>query len=520
MKTEAQLSTKEWEVRRHAESDLEKFIALVAPYRVLGGVHRDLIQWWEREDAKDHQLALMPRDHGKSAMIAFRVAWYLAKDPTLRVLYISSTSNLAEKQLGFMKNILECSTFQRYWPDHIHPDEGKRAKWTNSEIVLDHPKRYEEGIRDPSIFTGGLTTSLTGLHCDIAVLDDVVVHENAYTEEGRNKVKTQYSLLSSIEGSEAQEWVVGTRYHPRDLYNELISTEEEVYNEDGDIIGTNEVYEIFERQVEDLGDGTGQFLWPRQQRSDGKWFGFNREILAKKRAKYLDRTQFRAQYYNDPNDPSGNGISRDHFQYYDKQYLKQSAGRWYFKNKRLNVYASIDFAFTTSNRSDYSALVVLGIDGDGQIYVLDIERFKTDRVSEYFQRILDMHIRWEFRKLRAEVVSAQSVIVKELKNNYITPNGLSLSIDEHRPTKHQGTKEERIAAILQPRYENQSIWHYKSGNCQILEDELVLKKPPHDDVKDALASGIEIAVPPRGHRKRSRNQDNVIFNSRFGGVSY
>ena len=39
--------------------------------------------------------------------------------------------------------------------------------------MLDHPLRKKENVRDPSIFTGGLTTSLTGLHCDIAVLDDV-----------------------------------------------------------------------------------------------------------------------------------------------------------------------------------------------------------------------------------------------------------------------------------------------------------------------------------------------------------
>ena len=36
---------------------------------------------------------------------------------------------------------------------------------------------------------------------------------------------------------------------------------------------------------------------------DGKWFGFDLKILAKKRGQYLDKGQFRAQYYNDPSDP-------------------------------------------------------------------------------------------------------------------------------------------------------------------------------------------------------------------------
>ena len=167
------------EIRTAAENDLTFFINLVAPSQVLGNCHKEVIEWWTREDSKDFQLLLFPRDHGKSRLVAYRVAWELTKDPTLRVLYISATANLAEKQLGFIKGILDSDIFRRYWPDHILPEEGKRAKWTNSEISLDHPLRKAENVRDPSIFTGGLTTSLTGLHCDIAVLDDVVVQENA-----------------------------------------------------------------------------------------------------------------------------------------------------------------------------------------------------------------------------------------------------------------------------------------------------------------------------------------------------
>ena len=67
--------------------------------------------------------------------------------------------------------------------------------------------------------------------------------------------------------------------------------------------GSNDIYEIFERVVEDQGDGAGEFLWPKMRRNDGKWFGFDRAILAKKRGQYLDKTQFYAQYYNNPNDP-------------------------------------------------------------------------------------------------------------------------------------------------------------------------------------------------------------------------
>ena len=506
------------QIRKAAENDLVAFIKLVAPEQVLGQCHEDVCNWWTRPDAKTHQLLLFPRDHGKSRLIAYRVAWELTKDPTLRILYISATANLAEKQLGFIKGILTSDTYRRYWPEHVNPDEGKRTRWTTSEIMLDHPLRRKENVRDPSVFTGGLTTSLTGMHCDIAVLDDVVVYENAYTGEGRNKVKSQYSLLSSIEGANAKEWVVGTRYHPADLYNDLMQMTEDQYDADGEKVAEDNIYEVFERAVEDRGDGTGEFLWPQQQRKDGKYFGFTRQILAKKRGQYLDKGQFRAQYYNDPSDPDNVPVGHEKFQYYDRKHLKEENGYWFYKDSKLNVYAAVDFAFSLSKKADYTAIVVVGVDAENNIFVLDIDRFRTDRISEYFEHIFHLVGKWSFRKMRAEVTVAQQAIVKQLKE-LVKQHGLSLSIDEYRPNKHQGNKEERIASTLEPRYDNLQMWHYRGGNIQTLEEELMSRNPPHDDIKDALASAVDIAVKPSRSINKSKKNNIVWANNRFRGAS-
>lgn len=516
-RTDKSLTEVQWQMREAAEADLSSFIKLIAPKNVMGSVHEELCSWWTRSEAKSHQIVLLPRDHGKSRYVAYRVAWHITKNPDCRILYISATANLAEKQLKFVKDILTHPKYTKYWPEMVHQDEGKREKWTNSEISVDHPKRKEEGVRDPTVFTGGLTTSLTGLHCDVAVLDDVVVYENAYTEEGRTKVKSQYSLLSSIEGGDAQEWVVGTRYHPLDLYGEMLQMEEEIYDKEGNVIETEPVYEIFERQVEDEGDGTGQFIWPRQQRSDGKWFGFDRSILAKKRAKYVDKTQFYAQYYNNPNTGDGTGLDRSYFQYYEKERLRQEGGHWYYGTNRLNVLASMDFAYSTGKRSDYTVIAVVGMDSDRNIYVLDIIRFQTKEIKTYYKELLDTYRKWGFRKLIAETVAAQEAIVSELKSSYLQPNGIMLSIIEEKPNRHEGKKEERMKAVLDPVYMNNSVWHYRAGNCQILEDELVMEFPPHDDCKDALAHAIPHLAPPSSN-KSYVTQDNIVYHPKFGGI--
>lgn len=462
----------------------------------------------------------MPRDHGKSRYVAFYALWEITRNPAIRILYISSTANLAEKQLGFMKDIMQSAIYRKYWPEMTHVDEGKRKKWTNSEIMVDHPKRVEEGIRDPTIMIAGLEKSITGLHFDLAILDDVVVQENAYTEEGRDKVKRQYSLLASIEGADAKEVAVGTRYHPADLYSDILAMEYVPVDENGEEGEPERIYEIFERQVEDAGDGSGQFLWPVQISGTGQKFGFDRNILAKKKAKYIDQTQFRAQYYNDPNDSSSAAIGRDKFQYFDPSFLKYDGRNWHIQGRRLNIVAAVDFSYSTKLRSDYTAIAVVGMDSDRRHYVLEIDRFKTSEIKDYYTHILELYKKWDFRKLIAETTAAQQAIVNELKSSYIVPNGIMLSIVEHKPTRHEGTKEERLKAILEPRYQNLSVWHYRGGNCQVLEDELVMQHPPHDDCKDAVASALDHLVPPAGSffGKESTNVLQLKAHPKFGGL--
>ncbi len=514
------LQKRRQERRIEAENSFESYINLVQPDRVLGSIHREVISWITSESGKSHKLLLLPRDHMKSAIAGLYASWRLTKNPAIRILYISSTRNLAIKQLKFIKDILTSDLYTLYWPEMINREEAKREKWTEGEISVDHPLRKTEYIRDPSIFTAGLTSNIVGMHADLKILDDVVVQNNAYLAEGREKVLDQYGYLSSIGGAHDEELAVGTRYHPNDLYSSFKEREVDFYDEYGNVYKSEPLFDIKEYPVESVGDGTGEFLWPRQQSSKGKWFGFDAEILARKRSSYSNRVHFRAQYYNDPQDIDSSPIKRDLFQYFDPNYLAKRDFHWSYKRERLNVVAAVDFAYSTGKKSDSTSIVVVGVDGRNNYYVLDIDRFKTDKISDYFQHILKLYEKWGFRKIRCEVSAAQTVVVKDLKENYIRPYGLSLVVDEFRPSRWQGSKEERIMSVLEPKYANRQIWHYPSGNTQTLEEELIFTNPAHDDVKDALASAIDFAVAPTNtFRTQTIEQPSYQFHSRFGGVA-
>lgn len=486
------------ELREAAENDLFLFARLVNPGYMYGSIHRELFNWMQEytlygqgDSLTANKLIMLPRAHLKSHMVATWCAWMITRHPEITILYVSATAELAITQLYDIKNILGSSVYMKYWPEYIHPDVGKREKWTETKIILDHPQRKKEGIRDATIACAGLTTNTTGWHADVICADDLVVPENAYTEDGRESVSKKASQFTSIRNAGGFTMACGTRYHPADIYAVWKDQVFEDYDDDGEYLGKQPVWDIQEYRVEE----DDLFLWPRTIREDGKAFGFDKRVLARIRAEYSDTIQFHAQYYNDPNDPGSARLSRDKFQYYNPRFLKKEGDNWFYNGSRLNIFAAVDFAFSLSKRADYTAIVVVGIDHQDNIYVLDIDRFKSEKIIDYFKHIKALHSKWNFKKIQAEVTVAQKTIVESIKD-YMRKDAMKLKVEEFRPSKYEGSKEERIAAVLEHRYDNLDVWHFEGGWTPVLEDELVLARPAHDDIKDALASAVSIAVKP------------------------
>lgn len=520
------MSQKAKDVRERAKNDLFYFATLVNPGYMYGSVHREIFRWMEEytlfgqgDEQTNNKLIMLPRAHLKSHMVATWCAWIIVRHPEVTMLYLSATAELAETQLFAVQNILVSKAFIQFFPEYINPQDGLRERWSQRKISVDHPDRRNQGIRDPTITTAGLTTNTTGWHADIIIADDIVVPENAYTEDGRESVSKKASQFTSIRNAGGFTMACGTRYFPTDIYYTWKQQVYPVYNDEGLLIDKKPVWEIKEYKVEE----NGVFTWPSSVRQDGKVFGFNQQNLARIEAEYSDKVQFYAQYYNDPNDPASNRVSRDKFQYFNQRLLRSDGYRWTYNGKRLNIYAAVDFAFSINRDADYSAIVVIGIDSDNNIYVVDIDRFKTTKNIEYFKRIAALHSKWRFNKLQAEVTVAQITIVDAIKD-YIREAGMTLSVVEFRPSKAEGRKEQRIAAVLEHRYDDGKMWHFEGGWTAVLEEELILARPAHDDIKDALASAITVAVKPAGARGSAASITDMFktnfHKSRFGGIPF
>jgi len=460
-----------------------------------------------------------------SHMIAVWAVWQITRDPTTTMVYLSAGEDLAKIQVYSIKNMLTCDNYRRLWPEMVNQDEGRREKWSAFEINVDHPKRREMGVRDSTIIVKTVRSNATGLHCSHLVFDDIVVPQNAYTETGRKEVAQSVSQFSSIKNPEATTKAVGTRYHPRDIYQAFREAFYPIWDEDtGEMQEELPLWDVKEYVLEDAGDGSGEYLWPRTKHPHtGRWEGFNRQIRDKKLAEYSaagERDQFWSQYYNNPNSTDSQRIDRSKFQYIDRKHLVLDAGKWYYKGAKLNIVAAMDVAWTVNKRSDYTALAVVGKDIEGYVYVLDLDQFKAEGTDyeTYYRRIVALQEKWQFKKMKIESNAAGKLIAEEIKDR-IRKNNNFLAIETKAKTKHDEGKIERAEATLIPLYINESVFHTKGGFIQEYEEQVILERPPHDDLRDAVCTAVEIVKTPK---KREEREHNVIpfkvASGRFGGI--
>lgn len=513
-------------IREACEADLFTFAKVMNSTHLYGDIHEEVFSWLSNPNAKERQLLLLPRGHLKSHCIATYCAWRITREPWTTLVYLASQEDLAKAQLYAIKQIMTSETYLQLWPEMLSEEsgiKGERGAWSAFAFDVDHPERKRRKIRDHTMIIKTIKSNAQGLHCDGLIYDDVVVPQFANTQTGRLELSRSLGYFNSILNPGGWIKAVGTRYHPEDAYQSMIDAEYPIWDEEKGIeVGQVKLWDVLEKVVENSIDrsGRGLYLWPRTESPlTGEQYGFDSMVIAKIKASYVAHEgliNFYSQYYNDPNSPGTERISRDKFQYYDPTHLKTIDGKLHYNRQYLRVYCAMDVAWTESETADYTAIVVIGVDGDGYIYVLDADRFKTTDFLEYYERIQQFQDRWGFRRMLVETNAGGYLVAQEIEK-FVRRNGGALVVDRRPSTNRAGSKEERWASVLEPRYESKSVFHKRGGLTPVLEEELVSARPRHDDLKDALCAAISVAVPPSSKRLHDYQTESNIVAGRFGG---
>lgn len=519
------------EIIDECRTNLFKFAQTVNPSYCYGDIHEEVFSWLSSPQGANRQLLLLPRGHLKSHCVAVYTVWKITYEPWTTLVYLVSQEDLGKAQLYAVKSMMLSDSYTALWPEmfteKIERSKRERGVWSAYAFDVDHPCRRERSVRDHTMIMKTVKSNAQGLHCDGLVFDDVVVPQFADTAIGRKELSRSLGYFSSILNPGGWIKAVGTRYHPEDAYQSMIEAKIGIWDSEAQEFTTQiPLWDVMERVVEDSYDrsGTGNFLWPRTESPiDGKAYGFNLLELSKIKADYISHqglVHFYSQYYNDPNDVGTARLQRSKFQYYEKKYLEKEFPNVRIKGTKLNVYAAMDVAWSTDAKSDYTAIAVIGIDHDGYIYVLDLERFRTTNFQEYYEKVHYLQHEWGFRRILVETNAAGSLVAQELEA-FVRRNGGSLVVERRSASHRSGSKEEKWAAILEPRYDSKSVFHFRGGLTPELEEELLSARPRNDDLKDALCAAISIAKPPSARRTNYKelNKESNVVVGKFGGRS-
>jgi predicted phage terminase large subunit-like protein len=146
-----------------------------------------------------------------SVSVAF-VAWLMGHDPTLRIIVVSYSSELAEELHRQFRIIVLSDWYQKLFP------RMRLARDSALEVVTTlGGSRYATSI-------GG---TLTGRGANLIIIDDPHKADEALSEKARNQVKNWFSgtLVSRLDDKRTGQIIlVMQRLHPDDLSGHLLET--------------------------------------------------------------------------------------------------------------------------------------------------------------------------------------------------------------------------------------------------------------------------------------------------------
>lgn len=321
----------------------------------------DMLEPWvfercrEVEADPDGYLDLWARYHFKSSIITQGgIIQEVLCNPELCVCIFSHTKPIAVGFLEQIKREFETKTTLKWlYDDVLYQDPvNESPKWSKDEGII---IKRQTNPREATVEAWGLVDGQPiSRHYGLLVFDDVVTDKSVTNDEQIKKTTAHWELadnLVKIEGS--PKWHAGTRYSWGDTYGVIIER------------GSLKVR-----------------LYPATH--DGTLKG-KPVLLTEERWEQIKRDQkstVNAQMLLNPVVGAAATFQSIYFQHYD------------IIPGVLNVYIMVDPSKGQNQRSDRTAIAVVGVDQAGNKYLLDGYCHRM-RLSERYELIKQLKAKWE-----------------------------------------------------------------------------------------------------------------------------
>ena len=354
------------------EADFEIAYYLVCTYitkRNVMDLHKSIISNISNSKST---LDLAPRGFGKSTVgdVDYCITRIL-RDPNIRIMIGSKTQTQAEAFLKEVRTHFEQNEdLIRIFGDW---KTSKDNVWNDREFTVNKRSIIK---KEATLTALGASGAVISKHFDVIIGDDLVGLENARTEKQRSNLKEWFysSLFPTLE-PDGEIHILGTRYNPLDLYEDLIKSKDYVVNTQRAIRVVN---------------GKKVSLWEEK-------FSLERlEAILKQSGKII----FNMQYQNDTELAKGKIFKAQYFRYYEeykidydfqtaKVRVKTEDGIDQWIKVRLCFGCDLAISEKEQDKGDYFVLMVIGVDADHNVYVLDYVKEGIPQITDRINKGID-----------------------------------------------------------------------------------------------------------------------------------
>lgn len=463
-------------------ADFETAYYTVCKYitcRTLQPLHASIIH-----NVSDNQASmdLAPRGHGKSTIgdVDFCITKVL-RNPDIRIMIGSKTQTQASAFLKEIRTHFEQNVnLIRIFGDW---KKSRDNVWNDKEFTVNRRTVIK---KEATVSALGASGAVVSKHFDIIIGDDLVGFENARTEAQRKVLKEWFysSLYPTLE-PDGEIHILGTRYSPMDLYEDLIKSKN---------------YKVNVQQAITIKDGQEVSLWESK---------FSLEKLRSIREE-AGLIIFNMQYQNNTELAKGKIFKYRYFKHFEEYEVDYALNRVRVKVLdaqgvpfwiQVRIYMGADLAISedeTSN-NDYFVLTVIGVDKNKNVYVLD---YLKERLSFNAQlnAILD-YGRNKFpmvERIGVETVQYQKSLAQEIRRLSLLP------VINIQTSKDKVTRAMRRSAL----FENGKVW-FRIGMDDLEECLLLFPEVDHDDLFDGLDFALTVADQGNSARVLNRDDFNI-----------
>lgn len=463
-------------------ADFETAYYTVCKYitcRSLQPLHASIIH-----NVSDNQASmdLAPRGHGKSTIgdVDFCITKVL-RNPDIRIMIGSKTQTQASAFLKEIRTHFEQNVnLIRIFGDW---KKSRDNVWNDKEFTVNRRTVIK---KEATVSALGASGAVVSKHFDIIIGDDLVGFENARTEAQRKVLKEWFysSLYPTLE-PDGEIHILGTRYSPMDLYEDLIKSKN---------------YKVNVQQAITVKDGQEYSLWESK---------FSLEKLRSIREE-AGLIIFNMQYQNNTELAKGKIFKYKyfkHFEEYDIDYdlnrvrvkVLDSQGVPYWIPVRIYMGADLAISEDETSNNDYFVLTVIGVDKNKNVYVMDYlkERLtfnaQLNAILDYGKNKFPM-----VERIGVETVQYQKSLAQEIRRLSLLP------VINIQTSKDKVTRAMRRSAL----FENGKVW-FRIGMDDLEECLLLFPEVDHDDLFDGLDFALTVADQGNSVRVLNREDFNI-----------